>query len=218
MLASFVHLRVHSEYSLVDSVIRVKQLVARAAESMPAVALTDQSNMFAMVKFYKAALAAGIKPLVGVDVWLENPNATEPLSKAVLLAQNMQGYHNITRLVSRSYQEGQSNERAIIQRDWLFESSAGIIVLSGGRDGEPGQAILGGKPGIANELAGQWKSVFGDRYYLELQRTDRKGEMLVNNASMEITGLSSYPGSGKQRCATSRPRRFQLSRSACLHT
>ncbi|MCB1757766.1 MAG: DNA polymerase III subunit alpha, partial [Gammaproteobacteria bacterium] len=193
MQASFVHLRVHSEYSLVDSVIRVKRLVAKAAESMPAVALTDQSNMFAMVKFYKAALAAGVKPLTGVDVWLENPDGAEPLSKAVLLAQTMEGYRNITRLVSRSYQQGQHDDRAIIQRDWLFESDAGIIVLSGGREGEPGKAMLADKPELAEALARQWQAVFGDRYYLELQRTDRKGEALVNNLSLELAEKLGIP-------------------------
>lgn len=186
MHAKFVHLRVHSEFSLVDSVVRIKKLVAKASESMPAIALTDQSNMFAMVKFYKAALAQGVKPIVGTDVWIENPDATERLSKVVLLAQNMEGYRNITRLVSRSYQEGQTNERAIVQREWLLSANEGVIVLSGGREGEPGKAMIAGKFDQAELLAGQWHQVFGDRYYLELQRTDRKHENLVNNATLEL--------------------------------
>ena len=193
MQAKFVHLRVHSEFSLVDSVVRIKKLVAKAAESMPALALTDQSNMFAMVKFYKTALAAGVKPVVGTDAWIENPDNAEPLSKVVLLAQNMAGYRNITRLVSRSYQEGQTNERAVIQRDWLFESSEGVIVLSGGREGEPGKAVIAGKPELAETLAGQWQDIFGDRYYLELQRTDRTHEALVNNASLELAAKLDLP-------------------------
>ncbi len=193
MDAKFVHLRVHSEYSLVDSVIRVKSLVSKAAESMPAIALTDQSNMFAMVKFYKAALAAGIKPIIGTDVWIENPQATEPLSRAVLLAQDLEGYRNLTRLVSSSYQHGQSDDKAIIQREWLFAANKGIIALSGGREGEPGKAITAGKHGQAEQLALQWQASFGDRYYLELQRTDRRAETLVNNTSLEIAGRCGIP-------------------------
>lgn len=193
MAASFVHLRVHSEYSLIDSVVRIKAMVAKAAESMPAIALTDQSNMFAMVKFYRAALGQGVKPIVGVDVWVENPDAATPLSKVVLLAQNMAGYRNMTRLVSRSYQEGQKDDRAIVAREWLFDAHDGIIVLSGGREGEPGQAVLAGKPELVAQLAEEWLAVFGDRYYLELQRTDRQGEAAVNNAMLALAAERNIP-------------------------
>ena len=186
MTPKFVHLRVHTEYSLVDSVVRIKKLVGKTAESMPALAITDQSNMFAVVKFYKACMGAGIKPVIGVDVWVENPHAPEPMSRAVLLSQNMTGYRNLSRLVSRSYQEGQRDGVPIIQRDWLFAESEGVIVLSGGVQGEPGQALLAGKPEEAERLVGEWLEVFGDRYYLELQRTDRKGELAVNNGSLAI--------------------------------
>jgi len=105
MTVSFVHLRVHTEYSLVDGLIRIKGLVKRVAEAgMPAVAVTDMGNLFALIKFYKAALGVGVKPIVGAEVWIRR--GEEP-TRLVLLCQNLTGYHNLTRLVSRSYLEGQ---------------------------------------------------------------------------------------------------------------
>ena len=99
----FVHLHLHTEYSLVDGVVRIKPLVqAVAAAGMPAVAVTDQSNLFAMVKFYRAAMAAGIKPIVGVDLWIENEQDAGPPYRLVLLCKDTTGYRNLTELVSRS--------------------------------------------------------------------------------------------------------------------
>ena len=108
MSASFVHLHLHTEYSLSDSVVRVKPLLAAVAEmGMPAVALTDQCNLFAMVKFYRAALARGIKPIIGVDVLLRDIDEPARPSRLTLLCQNQHGYRNLSRLVSRGYLEGQ---------------------------------------------------------------------------------------------------------------
>ncbi|MEJ2686997.1 MAG: PHP domain-containing protein, partial [Gammaproteobacteria bacterium] len=108
MQLPFVHLRVHTEYSLVDSVVRIKPLVkAAAAADMPAIAVTDQSNLFAMVKFYKAAMAAGIKPIVGVDLWVRNEKDPNNPSRLVLLCKDNRGYRNLTELVSRTYMDGQ---------------------------------------------------------------------------------------------------------------
>ena len=117
MTAPFVHLRLHTEYSLVDGLIRIKSLVKRvAAAGMPAVAVTDMSNLFALIKFYKAALGAGIKPIVGVEAWVRR---SEEPARLVLLCQNLNGYHNLTRLVSRSYLEGQQRGIPVIDRAWL---------------------------------------------------------------------------------------------------
>src|SRR5580658_10192739 len=109
MTATFVHLRVHTEYSLIDSVVRVPSLMqAVAAARMPAVALTDQGNLFAMVKFYRAALEAGVQPIIGVDVMVREADDKQGASRLSLLCQDMTGYRNLSRLVSRSFQEGQS--------------------------------------------------------------------------------------------------------------
>src|SRR5690606_20121111 len=120
MSRPFVHLHLHSEYSLVDSVVRLGPLVeAAAAAGMPAVALTDQSNLFAAVKFQRAALAAGIQPILGVDLLVEYPDDPEAPTRVVLLAQNRAGYLNLTHLVSRSYTDGQHRGEPRIQREWL---------------------------------------------------------------------------------------------------
>jgi len=177
MVASFVHLRVHSEYSLVDGLVRVKPLVKRVAETgMPAVALTDQSNLFALVRFYQAALAAGVKPIAGVDAWIRNPEDANNPFRLVLLVQNQTGYKNLTRLVSRSYREGQHLGRPLMEREWLEGNTGGLIALSAGRHGDVGRALLAGNPAEAERLLGQWLTLFGDRYYLELHRTGRADE------------------------------------------
>src|SRR5690554_3898618 len=104
MSVSFVHLRVHTEYSLVDGLVRIKPFIkAVAASGMPAVAVTDQSNMCSLVKFYRSAMGAGIKPLSGVDVWLTSEEDDNLVSRMTLLAMDNQGYRNLTELVSRGY-------------------------------------------------------------------------------------------------------------------
>ncbi|WP_083218437.1 DNA polymerase III subunit alpha [Candidatus Thiodiazotropha endoloripes] len=177
MAASFVHLRVHSEYSLVDGLVRVKPLVKQVAEQgMPAVALTDQSNLFALVRFYQAALAAGVKPIAGVDAWIRNPDDVNTPYRLVLLVQNQVGYQNLTRLVSRSYREGQHLGRPLMEREWLMGNTEGLIALSAGRHGDVGRALLAGNSSQAKHLLKGWLELFGDRYYLELHRTGRADE------------------------------------------
>ncbi len=177
MQPKFVHLRVHSEYSLVDGLVRVKPLVAAAAAAgMPAVALTDQFNLFAMVRFYKAALAAGIKPIVGVDCWLRDEDDPNKPFRLVLLAQSERGYRNLTELISRGYREGQHLGRPMLDRPWLEGACEGLIALSGGREGDVGRALLLGHPERARALLEGWVRLFDDRFYLELHRTAREGE------------------------------------------
>jgi DNA polymerase-3 subunit alpha len=177
-MSQFVHLRVHTEYSLVDGVVRVPQLMkAVAAAGMPAVALTDQSNLFAMVKFYSKAQKQGVKPIIGVDVLLHDADERAEPSRLTLLAQHYDGYRNMTRLVSRAYLEGQQRGVPMLEREWLDgESTSGVIALSGAREGDVGRALLGGRDQDARDLLRHWLALFGDRYYLEIQRTGRPGE------------------------------------------
>ena len=120
MPASFVHLRLHTEYSLVDGLVRIKPLVKTlVGMNMPAVAVTDQNNMCSLVKFYKNAMGAGIKPICGADIWLASPEEDGPLSRLTLLVMNAKGYRNLTELISRGWAEGQDNGLVIIQRDWV---------------------------------------------------------------------------------------------------
>ncbi len=194
MNPGFVHLRVHSEYSLVNGVVRVKPLVAAcAAAAMPAVAVTDQSNLFAMVKFYKAALAAGVKPIIGVDLWLRNEADHNQPHRLVLLCQDREGYLNLTRLISRSYIEGQERGVPMIRKDWLKGAGAGLIALSGGRAGDVGQALLAGNRAAAEAALAEWMTLFPGRFYLELQRTGRPQDEDYLHQAVALAGAEGVP-------------------------
>jgi DNA polymerase-3 subunit alpha len=178
----------HTEYSLVDGIVRVPDLMAAvAAAGMPAVALTDQSNLFAMVKFYKEAQAAGVKPLIGVDAWIREPGERAPPSRIVFLCQNLVGYRHLTQLVTRSYLEGQHRGVPMLERSWLSrEALEGLILLSGGFEGDIGQAIARGRDDEAERCLTRWRSLCGDRFYLEVQRTGRAGEQVCSEAALEL--------------------------------
>ncbi len=194
-MQTFVHLRLHTEYSLVDSVVRVPELMdAAAAAGMAAVALTDQSNLFAMVKFYKAALARGIKPIIGVDAWLAEPGERAEASRLVLLCQNLEGYRNLTQLVTRSYLQGQRRGVPQLERSWLNSQSArGLIALSGGRDGDIGRALLARKESEAAAMLAAWLELFPERFFLELVRTGRAGEEDYLQAALRLAASCRAP-------------------------
>jgi len=187
-VSQFVHLRLHTEYSLVDGVVRVPDLMAAvAAAGMPAVALTDQSNLFAMVKFYKEAQAAGIKPLIGVDAWIREAGERALPTRIVFLCQNLIGYRNLTRLVTRSYLEGQQRGAPMLDRSWLQrESLQGLILLSGGAEGDIGRCLGRGRDADALRCLQGWQSLCGDRFYLEVQRTGRAGEEAYTEAVLDL--------------------------------
>ncbi|KHK63881.1 MULTISPECIES: DNA polymerase III subunit alpha [Pseudomonas] len=177
MPASFVHLRLHTEYSLVDGLVRIKPLVKTlVGMNMPAVAVTDQNNMCSLVKFYKNAMGAGIKPICGADLWLSNKDPDAPLSRISLLVMNAVGYRNLTELISRGFIDGQRNGSIIIEREWVAEASEGLIMLSAAKEGEIGQALLSGNAEEAEQLARDWMAVFPDRFYIEVQRTNRPND------------------------------------------
>ncbi len=145
MSCGFVHLHLHTEYSLADSVVRIKPLMgAIAGSGMPAVAMTDQNNMFALVKFYRAALAEGVKPIIGVDALLQGLKEDDPPDRIVLLCKDETGYKNLTRLVTSAYVEGQHGGAPVLERAWLSRSSQGLIALSAAREGDLGKALQTG--------------------------------------------------------------------------
>jgi len=191
----FVHLRVHTEYSLVDSVVRVDELMAAAtAAALPAVALTDECNLFAMVKFYRAALAAGIKPVIGVDLLLRETGDRQEPSRLTLLCQDETGYLNLARLLSRAYLEGERQATPLIERDWLTaDTLAGMIGLSGGWEGDVGRALLTGRPQLARRLLNQWQALLPDRYYVELQRLGRATDAEYVNAAVQLAAECDMP-------------------------
>ena len=174
----FVHLHVHTEYSIVDSTVRIPLLMDKCvAQQMPAVSLTDQGNLFGLVKFYRRAVTAGVKPVVGVDLRIADPAEPGRTDGLVLLCQDLAGYRNLTRLITRSYLEGQQRGIPTVQRHWLSsENCRGLIALSGGLHGDVARASLGGHAEAARERLAAWLALFGDRFYLELTRTCRPGE------------------------------------------
>jgi DNA polymerase-3 subunit alpha len=175
MNASFVHLRLHSEYSLIDGIVRIDELVAKCAKyGMPAVALTDQCNLFGLIKFYKAAHSAGIKPIIGCDFYVAGKSPEDTHTQVCLLVCNQAGYKNLVMLISRAYLEGQRHGVAYVKREWIRQYAEGLIALSGGRDGDVGQALMASHDHDAAELLRQWQTDFPNRYYLELQRTSRE--------------------------------------------
>jgi len=184
----FVHLHVHTEYSLADSTVRIPALMHQcAADGMPAVAITDRSNLFGMVKFYKQAVAAGIKPIIGVDLRIANEDEPERPHQLILLCKDNTGYRNLSRLVSRSYLDGQVRGEPQARRQWLdSDSCAGLLALSGGIHGDVGKALVHGHEDEAQQLLAGWQAVFGDRYYLELIRTGRSGEEDCVQASLQL--------------------------------
>ncbi|MDC7813469.1 DNA polymerase III subunit alpha [Pseudomonas sp. BLCC-B112] len=194
MPASFVHLRLHTEYSLVDGLVRIKPLVkALTGMGMPAVAVTDQNNMCSLVKFYKNSMGAGIKPICGADLWLSNKDPDNPLSRISLLVMNAVGYRNLTELISRGFIDGQRNGQIIIEREWVAEAAEGLIMLSAAKEGEIGMALIAGDLEVAETLAREWMAVFPDRFYLEVQRTNRPNDEEQLHAAVALADKIGAP-------------------------
>ncbi|CDG51571.1 MULTISPECIES: DNA polymerase III subunit alpha [Halomonadaceae] len=187
MTVPFVHLRLHSEYSLVDGLVKLKSLVSTTAErAMPALALTDETNLFGLVKFYKAAQGAGLKPIIGSDLWLHNPHDESHPYRLTLLAMNDIGYRNLTELISKGWTHGQRQGRAILDKQWVLEQSEGLIALSGAREGEIGRHLLSDHEQDARVLLEEWQAAFPERFYLELIRTGRPLEEACVHASVKL--------------------------------
>jgi DNA polymerase-3 subunit alpha len=170
---TFVHLRCHSEYSIVDGIVRIDDYVKQALnDKMPALALTDLSNLFGAIKFYKAARSKGIKPILGCDIWLENTVNRDQPTRLLLLCQSHAGYLLLCQLLSRAYLSNQYRGRAEFKREWFVEcGTEGLIMLSGAIAGDVGQACTQDNLTLATKLAQSWENLFPDRFYLEVQRT-----------------------------------------------
>jgi DNA polymerase III subunit alpha len=195
MTDAFVHLHLHTEFSIVDGTVRIPALMAQCvADQMPAVAMTDQGNLFGLIKFYRSALKSGVKPIIGVDLKIRDPDDEERPYQLVLLCQSVDGYRRLTRLVSRTYLEGQYRGIPMANRDWLTrENCEGLIALSGGVRGDVGRALVAGHEDAANEHLAAWRKIFGDRYYLELSRTGRVGEDTYVQRALETASTNSVP-------------------------
>ncbi|MFQ1063855.1 DNA polymerase III subunit alpha [Bordetella trematum] len=189
----FVHLRVHSEFSVVDGIVRIPSLIKRVAKlGQPAVALTDLSNIFGLIKFYRAARGAGIKPIAGCDVWISNDEDRDKPFRALLLVRNHAGYLNLCELLSQSFLTNQYKGRAELRREWLRDQQ-GLIVLSGGRGGDIGHALEAGNTAGALALARQWGEMFPGAFYIELQRAGMDGDEAYTQAAMRLAAQAGLP-------------------------
>ena len=194
MQPAFIHLRLHSEFSLVDGIVKIKPLVKRLAElNMPAIAVTDHANLFSLVKFYKAALGQGIKPIAGADVLIFNPEDPATPYRLTLLVNNHAGYITLTELISRAYQEGQFQGVPMLRQEWLADNHGGLIALSGAMSGDIGKALLAENGDEAQRLAERWGALFGHCFYLELQRVGKPDEERYIAAAVELALATGLP-------------------------
>ncbi len=186
MAPSFIHLRLHSEYSIVDGIVRIDEAIeAAAADGMPALALTDLSNVFGLVKFYQEARAKGVKPVIGCDLWLESEADRDKPYRMLLLCQSRAGYLKLCDLLTRAYRTNQYRGRPELKKGWLAEAGTeGLIALSGAHHGDVGQALVVDNPKQAQRLAREWDELFPGRFYLELQRLGK---------SAAVTGAAGVP-------------------------
>ncbi|MFQ2080966.1 DNA polymerase III subunit alpha [Aeromonas veronii] len=183
----FIHLRVHSDFSMVDGLQKINPIVgAAAANNMPALALTDQMNMCGLVRFYGTAHGKGIKPIVGADFWVQSDELGDEQFRLTLLAMDNDGYQNITLLISRGYQRGHVQGRPVIDKSWLAEHAKGVIVLSGGREGDVGKFLLKGNRQMTEQCVAFYQTHFPDAYYLELLRTGRSDEEVYLHMAVAI--------------------------------
>jgi DNA polymerase-3 subunit alpha len=191
---SFIHLRCHSEYSIVDGIMRIDDYVKLAAKDvMPALALTDLSNLFGAIKFYKAARDTGIKPLIGADVWLENDSNRDQPYRLLLLCQSHTGYLRLCELLTRAYLHNQYRGRAEFKRQWFREGSEGLIALSGAMAGDIGQALLQDNISLAQQLAQEWNGLFPGRFYIELQRAGHAQQQAYISRAVALAAENSLP-------------------------
>ena len=190
----FVHLRVHSDFSMVDGLQKIGPIVsAAAANNMPALALTDQMNMCGLVRFYGSAHGKGIKPIVGADFWVQSDELGDEQFRLTLLAMDNDGYQNITLLISRGYQRGHVQGRPVIDKGWLVEHAKGVIVLSGGREGDLGKFLLKGNRQMVEQSLAFYQTHFPDAYYLELLRTGRPDEEVYLHMAVAIAAEFDLP-------------------------
>jgi DNA polymerase-3 subunit alpha len=191
----FVHLRLHTEFSVVDGTVRIDEVLeAAAADGQAALAITDFGNLFGAIKFYKSARAMGVKPVIGAEVLLTGLGV-EPgaVSRVLLLAQGGQGYLNLSELLTRAWTRGVVKAQAVVQWDWLRELSEGLIVLSGAQAGPVGQALVQGNDSLAADLALQLAEVFPHRFYLELQRAGRADDEAHVAAAVRLAARLALP-------------------------
>src|SRR5574337_1741967 len=200
-LPRFVHLRMHTEFSVSDGIILIDQVVARAAaDGMPALGISDLANLFGMVEFYKAARGKGIKPVVGADCWISNEAERDKPARVLLICRNRAGYGSLCELLTRAYLDNKHRGRAELRREWLEDGgAAGLLCLSGALSGDVGVALANSNRDLAERLARDWTKRFPDAFYIELQRYGQPGaeayirDALALAAKLDLPVVATHP-------------------------
>lgn len=191
---NFVHLRVHSDYSMCDGLGKIHALLQQAKLlNMPALALTDLHNLFGCIKFYNCAYTMGIKPIIGVDLLISDNLYRKPINKITCLAMNKEGYHHLMILVSKAHQYKYNNITPVVQRCWLKQYNAGLIILSGARDGDIGRCLLNNRKSEIEKYLFFYEKNFKNRYYIELIRSNRQYEEYYLQLALELSRIKGLP-------------------------
>ena len=191
---SFVHLHVHSEYSIADGILRINDVVSRAASlGMPALALTEINNLFSVIKFYRAAESFGVKPIIGSELSIIDNNNPDNSTNLLLLCQDLTGYHNLCSLISRSYIEGQIHGKPYVNKKWIIDKSDGLIAINPAFNSNISRSLIMGNLDEACSETDAWLNIFADRYYQEVTRCSRKGEYELAESLIYLSGKMSIP-------------------------
>lgn len=190
----FIHLRIHSDFSMMDGLSKVPPLVKKVAEmGMPAMALTDFTNLCGLVKYYGTAHSCGVKPIIGADFSMQSEEFGDELTRLTILAADNTGYKNLTLLISRAYLRGHVQHQPVIDKEWLVEYAEGLILLSGGKNGEIGKGLLKDNQATVNSCVAFYQTHFPDRFYLELTRTGRPDEETYLHFAIELAVQTELP-------------------------
>ncbi|MCF7361134.1 DNA polymerase III subunit alpha [Vibrio sp. A1-b2] len=190
----FIHLRIHSDFSMVDGLSKVPPLVKKVAEmGMPAMALTDFTNLCGLVKFYGTAHNCGVKPIIGADFTMRSEEFGDELTRITILAKNNVGYKNLTLLISEAYLRGHVQHQPVIDKEWLIKHAEGLIILSGAKQGEIGKALLKGNQPLVDKCVEFYQTYFADNFYIELIRTSRADEESYLHFALEVAEKEGLP-------------------------
>ena len=218
-MSGFVHLHIHSEYSLSDSTARIPKLVQKAGEDgMLALAISDISNVYGAVKFYKACMNAGVKPLIGAEVWVENPLDATLQDKFVLFAQNTRGYIQLSQLLTESILHNKHLGKPIISQQFLAGACSDLIVLAHSSEGALVASIQQGEQAEARQVLAHYLQLFSDRLYVEIARVGLPEEAAAEAAWIDLASHLSVPLVAVNRVQFIEPEDFAAHEvRVCIH-
>ncbi len=197
----FIHLNVHTEFAIVDSTIRIPQLIDKIKSlNMPAVAITDMNNVFATIKFFNTAKKAGIKPIIGADVWVSSADDPDQVFEVTLLCQNRAGYLNLSQIISHAQYQRNAKHQPCVTQEYIFNHHEGLIVLADSLFSDFGRHIADQKLELAAEVMSQWQGVFTDRYYVAIAEINRPNEKQINSAAIYMAAHQNIPMVASGRC------------------